>query len=218
MDAVGGRHHEPAGRAGELDFLIPTPTLEKLVLAARRPDWVRERRCRIGLEPIGAPFPNVAVHVVYSPRIWTLQPNGMRRGFAVLRSPGELISDAGVVAKTEQIGGSCPTRVFPLGFGRKTVFITGRQASRLTLTLGQGRAIAVGVEKSDFFHRPIRIPCEVARIPSQDCREFAWGNLILSDPEVASNRDGKSDSHESAGLDVRHIGQRNHGGWRRRAR
>ena len=64
MDVGGGGHHEPAGRAGVLGVLIPTPTLENFVLAARRPDGVRDRRCRIGLEPIGAPFPNVAVHVV----------------------------------------------------------------------------------------------------------------------------------------------------------
>jgi len=64
MDSIEGRHHEPAGRTGELSVLIPTSSLENLVLAARWPDWIRESRRRIGRKPIEAPLPNVAVHVI----------------------------------------------------------------------------------------------------------------------------------------------------------
>src|SRR5438093_12093830 len=113
----------------------------------------------------------------------------MRRRFAVFSRPGELIGHAGIVTKTEEVGGSCPTRVFPLGFGREPIFVTTGQASRLTLALGDCRAIGAGVEKSDLFHRPIGIPCEVAGIPSQDRGEFALGHLVLSHPKVSSNRD-----------------------------
>src|SRR5205809_4386747 len=113
VDAIGGRHHEPIDRACVLDVLIPTSASEHLELAARRPGRICERCRRIGLEPVQAPLPNVAMHVVYSPWIRTFQSDGMRRRFAVFSRPGELIGHAGIVTKTEEVGGSGPTRVFP---------------------------------------------------------------------------------------------------------
>src|SRR6058998_1754160 len=122
----------------------------------------------------------------------------MRRRFAVFSSPGESIGHAGIVTETEQVGSSGSARVFPFGFGREPIFVTPGQASRLTLALGDFRAIGAGVEKSDFFHRPIRLAWKMARVPSQDRSEFALGHLILPDPEVASNRDWIFDSHEGS--------------------
>src|SRR5439155_21838990 len=116
---------------------------------------------------------------------------------------------AGIVTKTEQVGRSGPTRVFPLGFGREPIFVTGGKASRLTLALGERRAICGRVDKGDLFHRPIRVAWEVAGVPSQDGAEFALGHLILSEPEITSNRDWIFDSHEGASLYQDHVGQWN---------
>jgi len=81
--------------------------------------------------------------------------------------------------------------------------------SRVALALSDCRAICGGVEKGDLFHRPIGIADEVARVPSRDRGEFALGHLILSNPEVAGNRDRIFDSHERSRLDQDHVGQGN---------
>src|SRR5881392_2652785 len=95
------------------------------------------------------------------------RPHGIGRRIAVFSSPGELIGQLGIVAETEQVGGSGSTRVFPLGFGREPIFVTSRQVSRVALALSDCRAICGGVEKGDLFHGPIGIADEVARVPSR---------------------------------------------------
>ena len=209
MDAAGRRHHEPAGCPGVFNILIPAPAFEELVFAARRPDWIGDRCRRIRREPIGTPFPNVPVRVVQAPGIRTLQTDGMRRCVAVFRRPGELIGDAGIIAKIEPVGGTSPAGVFPLGFSREPIFKISRQASRLALAQGDGRAIIAGVEESNLLHREIGISGEVARVPSHDCRELTLCHLILPNPKVARDGDGKFDSHERPGFDGDHVGQGN---------
>src|SRR5437773_4652733 len=124
----------------------------------------------------------------------------MRRCFTVFSRPGELIGHPGIITKTELVGGSGSTRVFPLGFVWEPIFVFRGQPSGLTLALGERRTIFARVEKRNFFHRPIGVAGEVAGVPSQDRSEFALGHLILSDPEAARDCDWIFDSHESAGL------------------
>src|SRR4029434_10693859 len=67
MNSVQRRHHEPTGCAGILRVLIPATALENLVLARRWPHRIGDVFSRIGLKPIQAPFPHVAVRVVQAP-------------------------------------------------------------------------------------------------------------------------------------------------------
>src|SRR6266496_1948271 len=133
----------------------------------------------------------------------------MRRRIAVFSSPGELIRRAWNITETEQVGGSGPTRVFPLGCGRESIFVTHGQASGCTLTFGDGSTVVAGIEESDLFHRPVGIPGEVAGVPSQDGGEFALRDLIFSDPKIASNCDGILDSHKIASPYQDHVRQWN---------
>src|SRR5204863_4867441 len=93
-----------------------------------------------------------------------LQSDGMCRPFAVFQCPGELIGRAGIVTETEQIGGSCPTSVFPLSFGREPVGVVRGQSSRLLFALCYGRTIGHGLEVTQPLDWTICVALEVAGV------------------------------------------------------
>ena len=64
MDAIAGRHHEPVSRSGKLDGLIPSAAAEYFELAGRRAQRIGECCRWIRGEPIVAPLPHIAMHIV----------------------------------------------------------------------------------------------------------------------------------------------------------
>src|SRR5437016_3335540 len=105
VDAVGGRHHEAVPRAGELDGLIPTSAAEYFKLTVAWTRGVGECGGGIRGEPIAAPFPDVPVHIVQSPRIGSFLADRMGGAIAVFECPGIWIGFGNGVAEAEKVGG-----------------------------------------------------------------------------------------------------------------
>src|SRR5262245_12746409 len=101
MDTIAGGHHEPIGCPGEFDGLIATAAAKYFVFAGHRHIGVRESDGWVRCKPVAAPFPNVAMHIIETPRIGAFLANGMGGAFAILQSPGVLIRLGSLVAKVE---------------------------------------------------------------------------------------------------------------------
>src|SRR5881628_1678681 len=82
IDSIGRGHHEPVCGTRKFDRMVPSAPAEYLEFAKRRPGWIRDLGVRVIGEPIAAPFPNVAVHVIQSPCIGALLSHGMGGGIA----------------------------------------------------------------------------------------------------------------------------------------
>ena len=162
---VAGRHGEiapvAAGRAAVAGLAVPGPAAADLRRAGGRAGRISRGVAGIFSVGVEAPFPDVAEHVVQTPRIWLARPHGARPGIplrillvgpvlgvpaaameahaAVAAIPGDGIEHGRVVfaADIQRAGIGrgllpCPAGIFPLGLGRQRILVTlGQPAGRL---------------------------------------------------------------------------------------
>lgn len=133
---------------------------------------------RLGV-PVGAPLPDVAVHVVEPPGVGFLLPDRVCGVAAVVRVPSIVAQLPPVVAETVSGCGSGPAGVFPLCLGRQPELLVrpGRDPFAEYLDLGP----------TDLFYR-VRLAFEFARVRPHDRCILFLGDGV--DAQVERSADG----------------------------
>src|SRR5262249_5214436 len=100
------------------------------------------------MEPVLTPFPDIAEHVLESPRVPGLRPDGMRPFFGVGVIP------ANVQRRTMTWRGAPrPASVFPLGFRRQPILPVAREQTRLAVEGVEFAAVLIRRLPAHRIHR-----------------------------------------------------------------
>src|SRR5262249_24929076 len=143
--------------------------------------------------PVRAPLPHVAVDVVQTPRVRFLLSHRMGPMSTMIQIPGVLLqlSISWIVTIRKPARTSRPARVFPLGLGRQSVFVTWRQFPSGPFQMRQLTAELVCFIPSDPFNRQTQIAFAVGRIVRHQFQPLPLGHFVLPEPEPAANSHGR---------------------------
>ena len=151
---------------------------------------------RIIPEPIPAPFPDVAVHVVEAKGVGLLLADGVGHSTAITPHPSKL-AQMGVVAEWEVVGISRAAGIFPLRLGRKPIsgstqnrhlVHTGDAIERRELlALAELIAERDGIDPAHILNRILGPAREVARIRLHDSLVLLLSDLAGSNVERPAN-------------------------------
>ena len=115
----------PAGRMAATRWVAPAATAQNSLFASRWPAGILAaagRAVLLGVK-IVAPFPNVAVHIAQAPRVRLFFTDRMRGLDRVVLVPGTLSQLTSVVADRISAARFAAARVFPFGFGGKSIAV-----------------------------------------------------------------------------------------------
>src|SRR5271157_1905567 len=166
-----------------------------------RARWIGGRRRGVvfPIIPIGAPFPNIAQHIIQSPGIRALLAYRVSLAVTVVAKPDMLALLANVIAPREQAGHPRPAGVFPLRLRGQAVAVTTHVGDvsavdaverRPLVFLAQLVAEIDHIQPGDGLHRQVVRSLEIARVTAHDRLVLALRDRMDSQEKWPGDLDG----------------------------